>query len=119
MTRPPPKPPSGPDHATKVLVHQRDSGRCAICGIRKMNMEIHHRRPRRAGGTRDPKINLPSNLVLLCRKHHDYLERGNRLLAYQNGWLLNALQDPAKVPFRYYDGLYQMNEDGSRAALAA
>lgn len=43
--------------------------KCQICGI-KENLQIHHKTPRRVNGTDDL-----SNLVVLCRNHHQAAHR--------------------------------------------
>lgn len=60
--------------------------------------DVHHRKPRRAGGTRDGAINALSNLVLLCRRDHARVE-SERSLAYERGWLVHSWDEPGLVPF--------------------
>ena len=88
---------TGPDRATADMVLRRDRHRCRRCG--GAGQQIHHRRPRGMGGTRDPLINSPSNLVLLCQACHAWIE-GHRTDAARDGWLLSRLtsSSPASVP---------------------
>jgi 5-methylcytosine-specific restriction endonuclease McrA len=45
-------------------VKQRDNGQCRVCG--KPGVEVHHIEFRSRGGK-----DVMSNLVLLCKTHHD------------------------------------------------
>lgn len=62
---------------------------------------IHHRKPRRMGGTKDPAINQMSNLIVLCGSGitgcHGNIEK-NRRWAYTLGYLLTANDDPTQTP---------------------
>lgn len=67
------------------MVIARAGERCERCGA--PGADIHHRRARGMGGSRDPHANLPGNLVLLCRGCHDWIE-SRRSWAYGQGWLI-------------------------------
>lgn len=69
------------------------------------------------GGTSDPDINSPANLVFLCRACHRDIE-SNRMIAAAAGWLVGMSLDPAAVPvkmdvtgyvFLTADGRYSRN----------
>ena len=51
------------------------------------------------GGTKDPAINLPSNLVLVCADCHEWIET-NRAEATRDGWLVSrhSSLSPRQVP---------------------
>jgi hypothetical protein len=95
---------TGPTAATRQLVWERAGGRCEICGFAAtmagIGYSIHHRLPRRMGGSRAPWINSPANLLLVCGSGtvgcHGMVE-ANRANAYGYGWLLKAGQHPAEV----------------------
>lgn len=93
---------SGPDTATRQVVIDRADFRCERCGKRLLNKgaSIHHRIPRGAGGTKDPLINHPVNLALLCGTGttgcHGWVE-SNRSEAYATGWLVHRWEDPSTV----------------------
>lgn len=94
-------------------------GCCEICGkdVNIGMVSIHHRKPRRAGGTRDPLINDPSNLMLVCGSGttgcHGKIE-SNRLQAYRDGYLLYAMDDPQQVPVRIHGlGFKLLTSQGS------
>lgn len=68
------------------------------------------------GGSRDPLINDASNLLLLCGDCHLRGVEINRLLAYREGYLLHAGDDPRRVPVKIYARGYQLlSSDGSYA----
>lgn len=49
------------------------------------------------GGTRDPEINSPANLVLLCRRCHNDVE-SHRSQAIADGWIIPMGSDPGATP---------------------
>jgi 5-methylcytosine-specific restriction enzyme A len=104
---------TGPPESVIALVRQRDKYRCLICGIAGRRYEVHHRRPRGAGGTTDPTVNQAGNLVNLCTDHHRRVE-ANRAEAYLNGWLLRMMADPERVPFKCWDGWHLLAHNGTR-----
>lgn len=76
------------------------------------------------GGTCRPDTNLPQNLVLLCARDHDLIERHERGLARQTGWLVGSSADPALEPlvvagqglvFLTEAGTYRPATDGKAA----
>jgi 5-methylcytosine-specific restriction protein A len=78
---------TGPSASVRDDIHARDKccqahvhgfGLDVRCGG---GLQIHHKLPRGMGGTSDPTINDPANLVLLCQTHHAQVE-SNRSEAY-------------------------------------
>lgn len=97
---------TGPTKTTRELVWARAGGRCELCGgslAGVVGFSIHHRLPRRMGGTRRPEVNTPANLLLVCGSAtspdgcHQRIE-SNRTQAYTDGLLLHEGADPATVP---------------------
>jgi len=93
---------TGPDRLTVEAVWGRSGGRCEISGVqlagrRGEDFHVHHRRPRRMGGSRDPETNGVENLLLLSPEAHEHVER-NRSEAYERGWLVRQDAIPAAVP---------------------
>lgn len=91
---------SGIPERTRILVAEsRDDGMCRRCG--RPGESIHHRIPRGMGGSRDPKINSPANLVLVCGHGtagcHGHIE-SHRSEAYLSGWLVHRTEDPESIP---------------------
>lgn len=46
-----------------AIVMERSAGRCEVCGAPGTN--THHRAGRGMGGSKDPRLGLPSNLLRL------------------------------------------------------
>ena len=97
---------TGPDRSTRDLVKERDDWRCASCGkpatgTPGVDYSIQHRVARGDGGTSDPAINSPANLILLCGSAltgcHGKAERREREM-HQKGFRLEHWQKPAKEP---------------------
>lgn len=100
--RSPVRRPTGPDKLTVEAVWDRAGGRCEISGVelsgdRGRDWHVHHRRPRRMGGSRLPDTNDPTNLMLLSPEAHEHVEK-NRTEAYERGWLVRQDAIPAVVP---------------------
>ena len=96
---------TGPSPFAVQLVLDRAGYSCEVCdhmvGDRRgVDWSIHHRRPRKMGGTRWPGINLPSNLLLACGSGvdgcHGVIE-SNRSGAVAAGWLVLSRTDPVTV----------------------
>ena len=100
---------TGPDLATVELVRWRDRDACRRC--RRAGEQIHRRKPRGMGGTRDPLINCPSNLVMLCRECHEWVE-AHRTEARRQGWLVSRHADPRYQPIDHEGQLLFLTEQG-------
>lgn len=92
---------TGPLGAVVDLVYERARYMCELDGatvgpVRGVDHHIHHRLPRRAGGSRAADVNSPANLLLLCPSCHRAVEV-YRSAAYGGGWLLRDRQDPART----------------------
>lgn len=112
---------TGPTPAVAGTVLERAQYSCERCARmvgdrRGIDYSLHHRRPRRSGGTSDPVATTAANLILLCGHGtlgcHGEVER-RRAAAYAAGWLVRAGQDPARVPVLLDHG------DGPRLVLLA
>jgi hypothetical protein len=59
---------TGPSLRVKAIVDERDNWTCAACGesVWGRPYSRQHRVARGMGGTSNPRVNAPSNLVLLC-----------------------------------------------------
>lgn len=112
---------TGPDRSVRDLVDERDDWTCACCGesVYGRPFSRQHRVARGMGGTSDPRLNRPSNIVLLCGSatspggcHLACEERNERLR--ELGFWLKRGQDPAAVPVahaRY--GWVLLRDDGT------
>lgn len=84
------------------LVLERAQYSCELDGAqlgdrRGVDFHVHHRRPRRMGGSQLPDTNAPQNLLILCPDDHAMVE-SERAAAYAGGWLVRQNEDPLRVP---------------------
>ena len=94
----------GVSKSTRQLVLKRAGGACERCGIPFHSVvfsSLHHRTPRGMGGTRNPRLNLPSNLVAICGSgttgcHGDV--ESYRKLAVKEGYIVSRYEEPAEQP---------------------
>lgn len=111
---------TGPSADTRRQVMQRANHCCERCGKAvRSDYSIHHRKPRGMGGTRDPEINSPANLLLLCGSAtspdgcHTAVERF-RASAVTTGFVVRQSTDPESVPVKMRDGWWLLKADGTR-----
>lgn len=113
---------TGPSREVVDLVLVRDAGRCVRCNRfvgpeRGVDFSLHHRLPRRSGGSKRAELNLPANLVTLCGSAttpggcHTAVE-ADRTAAYAGGWLLHADQVPSSVPVESWWGWVLLDDEG-------
>lgn len=104
---------TGPTPETRQACWVRDDGMCVACGIRlDVFSELHHRRPRGAGGTKRPETNLPSNLIWLCRECHVWVE-SHRKEARTFGYLVAQHETPASVAVAHHCWLVFLTDDAT------
>lgn len=89
-----------PSRVTRELVEDRD-GRCCVVSGRGGIVHLHHRRPVRSGGNRDPQTHSPANLVCACAGCHRRIH-GRPEWAREAGLLLRSGADPAAAPVRVH-----------------
>ena len=82
------------------VVIGRDSGLCVACGQRFD--EIHHRYRRGMGGSSDPEINSPANLICLCAFHHRHAESQRTDAAERFGYCVPNLAAAFLTPVRSF-----------------
>lgn len=104
---------SSPTTHVRQTVIARAQSLCERCSA--PGTQVHHRQPRKAGGSRRAHINAPSNLVLLCAGDggcHEYVER-NRSESYEDGWLVREPLMPPAVPVRVAGiGMVYLSDEG-------
>lgn len=88
--------------ATIRSVTDRSQNRCERCGTQdSLRWSFHHRKPRGMGGSKDPAINSPANILLLCGSGttgcHGWVE-SHREQAYEEGLLVHRNDDPDEIP---------------------
>lgn len=116
---------TGPTPATRRAVIERDEGRCVVTGAYLVDphtlrpygqYSLQHRRPRGLGGSRDPIINDPVNLILVdgtgTTGVHGRIE-SQRRWAREQGYAVSHWENPALVPVRHWlHGLAFLTSDG-------
>jgi hypothetical protein len=110
----------GVSKETRTAVLARSNHRCEKCGLMLAQgffYSIHHRTPRGMGGTREKRLNLPSNLVAICGSGttgcHGWIE-SHRSEAEDEGWLVSRYQESAEVPlFIYGVGWRYLTDEGT------
>lgn len=107
---------TGPAQAVRDAVFAPDLS-CVVCG-ETYQLQVHHRRPRGAGGTSRPDTNRPANLVLLCLQHHAWVE-SQRDTARHSGYLVPQHANPADVPIVCHGRWVWLTDDGRALPLGA
>jgi len=102
---------TGPSLKVRQLVIDRIDRKCLRCY--SYGQVIHHRRPRKRGGSKRPEINYPENLAWICNACHLWIET-NRTESYNAGWLVKeGLEDPAEIALvDMYGRHFWLLEDG-------
>lgn len=89
----------------RQAVYERDEWACIRCFIASA-LQVHHRHPRKSGGTSRPDIHDPANLITLCSRCHAHVE-SRRTQSYRLGLLVPTGEDPAAWPVYRGRGLWQ------------
>lgn len=85
------------------IITERSAGRCEVCGLTKMGMQIHHRRPRGMGGTVDGWVGDSPNGLMICPGCHRMVE-ARRQWAYEKGFLVRHGWRSPDVPVMLWSG---------------
>lgn len=92
---------------------------CDLCGgLIHGYYQVHHRNPRKAGGTRNPRKATAANGAILHLECHTFLE-SNRALARLIGFLLYDRMDPEREPIRTWMGWQMWRADGARVTMSS
>lgn len=85
--------------AAYAEIFVRDGWRCYHCGASDQ-LSPHHRINRGMGGSKNPQLNAPSNIIALCWAVNMQLETTPVIaeLGRKFGWKLTRGQDPLAVP---------------------
>jgi 5-methylcytosine-specific restriction protein A len=87
---------SGFPKDVRDIVIARANGTCERCGFAAPAYQIHHRRPRGAGGSTAADTNTASNALCVCISCHGAIE-ANRSDALEHGWLVRQGQNPCGI----------------------
>lgn len=89
---------------TRQMIFDRANFKCERCkgGPDAFGWSVHHRVPRRMGGSRDEMLHKPANLILLCGSGvsgcHGWVE-SYRDKAKHQGYLLHQVSSAEEIPF--------------------
>ena len=103
--------------ALRLRILQRDGYRCVRCAadLHGQRYSVHHRKPRGSGGSTDPRINDPRNLVSLCGSGttacHGWVHNHPRE-AVETGWTLRSLDLLDAAVVTRYGARVTLLEDG-------
>lgn len=113
---------TGPSRKTLSVVDDRAEGNCEFCSraldLFGKQFSRQHRIPRQMGGSREPRINAPANLIVLCGSAttpgscHERAER-ERDWARLVGLLLRRIDEPDSAPVLYRGRWAWLLNDGS------
>lgn len=95
-------------------IRKRANDRCEMCGAITAYHQVHHRRPRGMGGSKDTASGTAANGLWVHPSCHAKIE-SDREKAYEKGYLVYQGHDPAKVPVKIGLHWYLLDEDGSRS----
>lgn len=98
----------------RARVMARSGGFCEVRTPRCWDeaSQIHHRRPRGLGGSRNPATGQASNALAVCTACHDHLETAERAEALDRGWIVRQGQDPSMVPVYRYRKWVLLDDQG-------
>lgn len=99
---------------TREVIRERADHRCEVCGTRMLTYgQIHHRTPRRMGGTRRKEISGAANGLYVHPDCHERIERNRKQAAYM-GWIVGYGRQPESAEVRLWDGWFLLTDDGKR-----
>lgn len=128
VSKPTPKVnPRGFPPVVRQTIIDRDHMACVRCG-RPMDgshgYSLQHRDNRGMGGTRDFRINLPSNGIVLCGSAttpggcHEWAE-SNEEEAARGGYVVRSWADPTTVPVLMFTGRWVLLTNNGTAWLTS
>lgn len=93
------------------IIHRRSQGVCERCGAAPA-VQVHHRRPRAAGGSKRADTNQAANGLHVCPGCHCAIE-SDRAEALEHGWIVRQGQEPFLVPVLRMGEWVCLYDDGS------
>lgn len=116
--------PLGVSPEVGMIVMDRAGYRCERCGSsdHPQGFSKHHRLPRRMGGSRNPSLHKPANLIFLCGSGtsgcHGWVE-SHREEAREIGYLLYEIENAEEVDFTDTAGVvWKITNDGLKVRVA-
>lgn len=98
-------------------IRDRANDRCEMCGSLALYHQIHHRRPRGMGGSKDPDTGSAANGLWVHPSCHSKIE-SNREQAYQKGYLVRQGMDPTSIPVKMGLHWYMLDHHGTRTRVS-
>jgi len=105
---------------TRYIVLTRSGYRCERCHDDFMGkpFSVHHRRPRMMGGSKNPELHKPANLIVLCGSGisgcHGWVE-SNRSVARDLGFLIMKVESAEEIPFMdITDKWWKIDNEGQK-----
>ncbi|WP_010540405.1 hypothetical protein [Dietzia alimentaria] len=97
----------------KARVMARSGGFCEVRSPHCWDeaTQLHHRRPRGMGGSRDLRSAGAANALSVCVPCHLDVE-SNRAESLERGWLVRQAADPAQVPLLRYRKWVLLDDQG-------
>ena len=74
--------------------------------------QIHHRKARGMGGTKNPESRSAANGLLVHPSCHAWIE-SHREDAYEHGWLVHTWQEPSRIPVLRGHDWVVLRDDGT------
>lgn len=96
--------------ANRHVVLDRDLRSCLRCD--EPATDVHHRCARGMGGSSDPAVHDPCNLVSLCRRCHGWAH-SRPVDAAGDGYIVARWYDPAGVPVLWHGTLVNLTSAGT------
>ena len=94
-------------------IKKRSKERCEVCGALALHPQIHHRRPRGMGGSKDPVTGSAANGMWIHATCHSKIE-SERSWALDRGYLVRQSDDPREVPIKIFGLWWLLDEEGNR-----
>lgn len=103
----------------KARVMARSGGFCdvRVTGCWDEGTQLHHRRARGMGGSRDPRTGGAANALNVCLPCHQHLETAERAEARDRGWIVRQGADPREVPVYRYRRWVRLDDAGGLAPV--
>lgn len=94
-------------------IKERSKERCEVCGALALHPQIHHRRPRGMGGSKDPVTGSAANGIWIHATCHSKIE-SQRSWAFDHGYLVRQSEDPRYIPIKIAGAWYLLDDQGER-----
>lgn len=94
-------------------IKERSKQRCEVCTAYAFHAQIHHRKPRGMGGSKDPVSGSAANGLWVHPACHSKIE-SQRSWAFDRGYLVKQSDDPRTAPIKINGLWWLLDEEGNR-----